>query len=472
MSGGQAFVAPEPADGRGPESYLALGRSLWRARRYSDAEISFTRALELDPASATAHNNIGWAREAAGDASGALSHYQRAVDLDPSLSVARVNLGKLLDRAGRHHEAEQVWLALAAVAPGDPTALENVIRNALRASDLETASAYAERLALFYHGPQEDGRAAVRLPDGPLTRMTIPKLRHDIEQFSYLQSQGIRLAGAAALIEGHRRVLAAAESKYGSRDHWNMTEAERSEIGAVYKRMLHRAETPRVRRALSGSWSGASAERAYREHPLGLVVIDDFLSAGALASLRRFCLGSTIWFANRYAHGRLGSTFRRGFNCPLLVQIAEELAAAFPALIGSEHRLLQMWAFKYGAVQPATSAHADFAAVNVNFWITPDEANLDPASGGMAIYDVAAPLSWDFDAYNRQGSKIGAFLREHSAQPIAVPYRSNRAVIFNSDLFHTTQPLRFRDEYQNRRINVTLLYGTRENDQRSAPRRG
>jgi hypothetical protein len=467
MTDRQIFV-DEPADSESPEFYLDLGRRLWRQRRYDDAADSFARALELDPASATAHNNLGWARETAGDESGALDHYQRAVELDPALSVAQVNLAKLLAKAGRHYDAEQVWCALAAVAPTDPTVLGNVVHSALRAGDLQTASASAQQLALIHHGPQEGTKARGRRHNGMLTRMTIPKLRHDIEQLAYLQSQGVMSAEAPALIERYRRVLAAAEAKYGSGDHWDMTEAERSEVGAVYKRLLYRPDAPRVRRALSDSWSRASAEGEYLEHPLGLVVIDDFLSADACQSLRRFCLESTIWFANRYAYGRLGATFRRGFNCPLLIQIAEELATAFPALIGREHRLLQAWAFKYGAVQPATSAHADFAAVNVNFWITPDEANLDPASGGMTIYDVEAPLAWDFDAYNRQGSKIGAFLREHSAQPIAVPYRSNRAVIFNSDLFHTTQPLRFRDGYPNRRINVTLLYGTREKDPRQA----
>jgi tetratricopeptide (TPR) repeat protein len=466
MTDGETLASPEPANIEGPEFHLGLGRRLWREQRYRDAANSFARALDLDPASAVAHNNLGWAREEAGDESGALYHYGCAVELSPGMSVAKVNLAKLLAKAGRHHDAEQIWLALVAVAPGDPTALENLVHSALRAGDLETASAYAERIAVTHHGRPEDTGIPPRSRDKALSRITIPKLRHDIEQFAYLQSQGILAAEAPALIDRYQRVLSAAESRYASGDQWYMTEAERTEIGAVYKRILYRPDAPRVRMALSDSWSRASAECAYLEHPLGVVVVDDFLSADALKSLRRFCLESTIWFANRYAYGRLGTTFRRGFSSPLLTQIAEELATAFPALIGSHHRLLQMWAFKYSPTQPATSAHADFAAVNVNFWITPDESNLDPAAGGITIYDVEAPLSWDFDAYNKQGGKIGAFLREHSAEPVAVPYRSNRAVIFNSDLFHTTQPLRFRDGYQNRRINVTLLYGTRDKDLR------
>ena len=42
------------------------------------------------------------------------------------------------------------------------------------------------------------------------------------------------------------------------------------------------------------------------------------------------------------------------------------------------------------------------------------------------------------------------------------PYHENRAVIFNSNLFHQTDNLDFKDGYENRRINVTMLFGTRE----------
>ncbi len=44
---------------------------------------------------------------------------------------------------------------------------------------------------------------------------------------------------------------------------------------------------------------------------------------------------------------------------------------------------------------------------------------------------------------------------------MTVPYRANRAVIFDSDLFHETDRIRFADGYQNRRINITMLYGRR-----------
>src|SRR4051794_26973571 len=59
----------------------------------------------------------------------------------------------------------------------------------------------------------------------------------------------------------------------------------------------------------------------------------------------------------------------------------EELRSNFPAILG-EHPLLRWWGFKYDSRLSGINVHADFAAVNVNFWITPDDANLEPGTGG------------------------------------------------------------------------------------------
>lgn len=70
-------------------------------------------------------------------------------------------------------------------------------------------------------------------------------------------------------------------------------------------------------------------------------------------------------------------------------------------------------------------------------------------------------------AHHREGRlqrnepKIREFLRSRGANAVAIPYRQDRAVVFNSDLFHETDRLAFKDEYASRRINVTLLYGYR-----------
>ena len=104
------------------------------------------------------------------------------------------------------------------------------------------------------------------------------------------------------------------------------------------------------------------------------------------------------------------------------------------------------------------------AAVNVNFWITPNEANLDPDHGGMVIWDTAAPLDWNFAKYNGDIAAARAFLASTAAKSHTVPYRANRAVIFDSDLFHETDVCTFKEGYVNRRINVTMLFGRRVAD--------
>ena len=42
-----------------------------------------------------------------------------------------------------------------------------------------------------------------------------------------------------------------------------------------------------------------------------------------------------------------------------------------------------------------------------------------------------------------------------------IPYNENRAVVFNSNLFHETDNYEFKEGYENRRINLTMLFGNR-----------
>jgi hypothetical protein len=149
-----------------------------------------------------------------------------------------------------------------------------------------------------------------------------------------------------------------------------------------------------------------------------------------------------------------------GFACPLLAQIADELRTTFPAIFAS-HGLGQWWGFKYDSSLSGIRIHADQAAVNVNFWITSDEANRNPANGGLVVWDKKPPLDWDFVRSNGDEAAARKFLADTGAKPVTIPYRANRAVIFDSDLFHETDRIEFQDGYRNRRINITMLYGRR-----------
>jgi hypothetical protein len=342
-------------------------------------------------------------------------------------------------------------------------ALNLAITEALCAGKLSVAADRARehasraRASLWY--PCE---SAVGVPElvSPAPVLTRGKLQHDLEQLQYLDALNLLPRDLKRMPALYSRMLASPDVP-GRPIHSSLTDTESRLVADVYGRLVYMRNSPRVRASLSQTWDGAEIEERYGQSG-DIVVVDDFLSADALSEVRRFCLESTVWFTNRYAHDRLGAFFRDGFNCPLLIQIAEELGKALPQLIGERFPLRQLWAFKYDYRQPQLLAHADFAAVNVNIWITPDDANLDSKTGGMILYDLKAPRDWDFDAYNKHGHQIDAFMREKRPRAINIPYRANRAIIFNSDLFHTTAPICFRPGYENRRINITLLFGARE----------
>lgn len=320
-----------------------------------------------------------------------------------------------------------------------------------------SAADYAERKARLNRASRwYDAPAGQAVPAVPSPEPLLSRLWHDIEQLLYLERRRILSKVLPGIIDNYRTVVDSIGNRPFNRR--SLTALERSLIGDVYGRILWKAHAPRSPSALSHTWSRDVVERAYFDQPIGVVVVDDFLTPDAVTMLRRFCIESTIWFQNRYNYRRLSAFFRDGFNCPLLVQVAEELRAQLPRIVGA-HSLQQLWAFKNEPVQPTTLPHADFAMVNVNFWLAPDEANLDRHTGGMIIYDVSAPRGWKFDKYNKRGDVIAQYLLEQNARAVRIPYRANRAIIFDSRYFHKTDALDFSPEFENRRVNVTLLFG-------------
>ncbi len=376
----------------------------------------------------------------------------------------------MLVRAGRGQESLGLCRSeLHASAEGDPW-LSDLVVEAMQQHDLTAAGELAQLLAASrwgsrWHPPRTTGGGALAPPDRvPQAQLSLPKLQHDVEQFGYLRARGVLGREFDAVIGAYQDIAARMEP-LGVNVRVPMTPQDESRIGHVYNRIIHVASGPRLAQALSPGWDRGNVQDRYLTGGPGLVVIDDFLTAEALASLQRFCRESTVWSGNRYADGRLGGFFFAGFNCPLLLQIAEEVRDALPQVISGRHPLRQLWGFKNSPTLPGDSTvHADFAAVNVNFWISPEWANLDAESGGLVVHDVAAPPSWDFGTYNESLDVIRRYLRERGAKALKIPYRQNRAIIFNSDLFHATSKIHWRSDYETRRVNITMLYGEREHD--------
>jgi hypothetical protein len=328
----------------------------------------------------------------------ALASLDRALALEPDLVAALSNRGFTLRELARFEEALEVLNRAVALQPDYVPALAH------RGKVLSEMNRLEESF--------RDFRQVAELSAKPASAKFPHQVVHDGEQQEWRAGQAARYFGG--------------------------------------ERLGGRAVNTHNEPAVTGKWRASNPR---------IVVIDDLLTPEALEELRRYCRGSDVWHT-AYAQGYLGAFPESGFAAPLLAQVAEELSATFPEIF-ADRPLRYHWAFKYDSSLDGIGIHADEAAVNVNFWITPDEANLDPEHGGLVIWDKEAPLEWDFAKFNADESAAYDFLASSGAREIRVPYRANRAVIFDSNLFHKTDKISFAPGYENRRINITMLYGRR-----------
>jgi tetratricopeptide (TPR) repeat protein len=297
----------------------------------------------------------------------------------------------------------------------------------------------------------EQGDAVAALP-WPVPQ---PRIRHDYEQLELLARRG-RLNSAG------REALALLERYSGHSSDPDAMFAPGGSEGEALKHALctlfYVPDRSYKGRALGANDYAAIEEQYLRDR---LVAIDNFMSPEGLAALRRYCEEATIWKMS-YRRGYVGATLAQGFSPEVLLVLASELRAAMPRVL-AQHPLTQAWGFKYDQRMQGINMHADFADVNVNFWVTPDEACEDPQTGGMVVYDVPVPQHWTFFEYNNEPEKLAAYVKVHHARAQRVPYKANRCVLFDSSLIHITDELHFKAGYENRRVNVTLLYGTPRN---------
>jgi hypothetical protein len=258
-------------------------------------------------------------------------------------------------------------------------------------------------------------------------------------------------------------------------------------IGAIYNKALYQTNFEELKDAsgkpipllnprldvdlIQKQWFGTDENHKYP----GIVVIDEVLTPDALVRIRQLLLENTVWYQTKMPlkfGGYVGAYIDDGLHDRILLQLALELYNILPKIMKG-HFLKYLWAYKYDSGYSGINTHADQAAVNVNLWITPDDANLDPNSGGLVIFTAKPPEDWDFQKYNTDTD----FVMEELLKPTGyanwtVPHRQNRAVLFDSALFHHTDEFKFKKGYENRRINLTLLYGEMQVAQATAATKG
>jgi Flp pilus assembly protein TadD len=436
---------------------------LQRAGQVDAAERMYRRVLQTCPDHAEANHNLGIIRMQRGELLEGVAHFRRALQADPGHELYRRSYARALVMSGQATLAASVLEEGARLGtpptpapaprdsqPGPKTAHDWLLEgDALtengdfsRAIDsFRRAIALNPALSDAYHHLGsllvETGRVAQGFemlmhgaallrgrPAAPgAARMEPPhKTKHDAEQRAHLIEQGLIPRSPPAATVFHlgdgARLAGPALCRHASA-------------------------------AVLQEWNASDPQR---------VVIDDFLTQPALERLRRYCADSTVW-RRVYDAGYIGATPPDGFACPLLAQITEEITSLYGGILNG-HRLRYLGGFKYDStLSTGTNIHADYSAINVNLYITPDAANLDPHTGGMILWNVAARDEAELRRYNSSDREIREHLWQSRAQVIRVAHRANRAVLFKSSLFHRTDACRFKEGYLNKRINVSFLFG-------------
>lgn len=379
------------------DAYINLGIALEQSRQPEAAISAYRNAILLNNNHADTHYNLGNLLAQAGQLAEAVAHYQQALRLAPQHADAALNAGNLLLHMRDLARASEMYRSAIAINPDFARAHYNLGLALCRANFLEKGfQAWSQAASLL--------RQDTRPDPSPQSE------RHEHQRLHHL-------------------------TEHGAVGHGHMV------VGQALNPI-----------AMSGAAVQWTARRP------GFAVLDNALSNEALAGLRQFCWAADVW-RTTHQDGYLIATPENGFSCPLLAQISEELRHALPGILDS-HPLHYLAGFKYHSRGRGTRVHADNAAVNVNLWITPDEANRNPEHGGIIVWDTPSP---DIDSmpYNGDTAAIRSYLANQKAQPTVIPYRTNRMIVFDSHLFHETDTYDFRGGYQDQRINITFLFGDR-----------
>ena len=443
-------------------AYSNLGGILKDLGKLEEAELSTRKAIELNPNYSMAYSNLGSILKDLGKLEEAELSQRKAVELKPNFADAHYSMGNILRDLGKLEEAELSQRKAIELKPNFANANEALGLVLLEKNKYDLSLIYFSESAKLLNDQIENNSN-----DQRFKIISKAKIEHDIEQFEYLASKNYDVKKFTDLALLYKKV--ALEINFPSDTSLiYLNNKHQSLLKDSYNRILHKLESPKLKEeVINNSLNIEQITNDYFNHEFGLTYIDNFLSSKAIESLRDFLLESTIWF-NVKQNGYLGAFLREGFANPLIIQIADELRRKFPKIF-KNYPINHIWAFKYDSRAKnkksslrGINVHADFAAINVNFWITPKKANLNPKSGGLIVYDVEAPKEWDFNTFNNDEKRIREELKKSQGNTKVIPYNENRAVIFNSNLFHETDSYEFKEGYENRRINVTLLFGRRK----------
>ena len=473
------------------ESIFFLGTLLVQTHKFDMAKELFQKATQMKPDNANAHYNLGNVLKELGEYEKAVSNYQNAIKNNPNFIEAHNNLGVLFRELGELQKAKNCYKKVIEIQPNNAKAHSNLGNILIELGEREKSMQYFKKaleikpnfveaqanISNFYISELYNTEKAINESYKTLRmhcdsakfinqRISSFLLKHDVQQAEYLSSKNYKINGVEQFQEIGNEILKNKENREDDNSFNRKILLNDDEIKSLlpYYQAHHIYQTQKISSGcINPDKNWLDVEEQYFNSPKQIIYIDNFLSNEAIRELREFCLASKIWNTEYPDNKYLGSFAERGFISPIHLKIATELQQKLPSLFGP-HKLTKFWAFKYDStLGKGINVHADQAVHNLNFWITPDEYNEDKNSGGLKVYDAIAPSDWNFDQYNKNTDKIYKFLNDNNANCTKINYKFNRAVLFNSDYFHETDKINFKEGYKTRRINITYLFGYRYN---------
>ena len=180
------------------------------------------------------------------------------------------------------------------------------------------------------------------------------------------------------------------------------------------------------------------------------VVLDGFFTTAGLAAVRAGLAGG--WGDQPDAFASQSAA-----HVEAAVAAARELRERLPEVLG-QLDLAAGWAF-LNQRNVVLNPHADVGVVTLNVWLTADEHNLDPATGGLVLYDAKLD-----PAATGQATGSPEWAERHLSGPSTPPatviaHRVNRAVLFDASTFHASDRVAFRaTSPESCRVNLSLVY--------------
>merc|ERR1712070_1306185 len=159
-----------------------------------------------------------------------------------------------------------------------------------------------------------------------------------------------------------------------------------------------------------------------------------------------------------------------GLSHPLLLHVASALRESLDFI--QPHHLSGSWSYSYpSGANEGMAFHNEKGAVSVNLWATPleDESaeGEEEDHGGMTVW--LRHTSLKMLGQKLELAQINAHL--DGAETRVVGYKYNRAVIFDGDFYHASNPKNIHSGHTNRRINLTWLFGGPQAQLDSCPSR-